>query len=84
MPRSLVVSKFLVAPLALLGLGATQLGAEEPRANPSTWRWTVASILASQRPDDPAPVVIGAADYHPLYERYAPNGLPEPTRLSRP
>lgn len=81
MPRPFVLS------IALLGLGASQMGAsplgpEETPSDPSTWRWTVASILAQQRADDQAPEPLGATDFHQRYERYAPNGLPDPTLAS--
>jgi len=63
--------------LALAGLGAGGVGADQAPSDVSTWRWQVSAILAAQH----TPGGVGAMPselFAQRYERYSTRGLREP------
>ena len=65
-----------LVPLVLVGGG---LGAAEPTADVSTWRWSVNAILEAQRasPTNAGDVRAETCDQRYRHQRYSPAGLPE-------
>lgn len=63
--------------------GVTEVATGPGTGDPSTWRWHVSSILASQG-DTPSgrPQTVAAA-FNQRYERYTPLGLPQERNNSR-
>ncbi len=61
--------------LALAGLGAGAVGADQAPADCSTWRWQVSTILEAQRGSSGVGAV-PAEQFAQRYERYSAVGLP--------
>jgi hypothetical protein len=62
--------------LVLSGLGAGAVGADQAPSDVSVWRWSVSTILDSQR----ASAGVGALPAYAFgqrYQRYSAVGLPE-------
>ena len=67
--------------------GVTEVATGPSTDDPSTWRWHVSSILASQGDTTSRGMetvgVLGAEAFNQHYERYTPQGLPQPHSDSR-
>lgn len=63
--------------------GVTEVATGPGTGDPSTWRWHVSSILASQGDTASRPAETVAAAFNQRYERYTPSGLPQARDSSR-
>lgn len=72
--------KHLYSCVAVLALLAST-GVAANAADPSTWRWTVSSVIEAQNKSDKADdAALAAADFRQHYERYSPIGILETGR----
>ena len=63
--------------------GVTEVATGPGTGDPSTWRWHVSSILASQGDTASRHPETVAAAFSQRYERYGPLGLPQTRDSSR-
>jgi hypothetical protein len=63
--------------------GVTEVATGTSTYDPSTWRWHVSSILASQNEMASRHRETVAAAFNQRYERYTPLGLPQAREGSR-
>jgi hypothetical protein len=81
MRKSLILVLTALGGGASYAAGVTEVATGPGMDDPSTWRWQVSSILASQSYAASRPIgTVGALDadaFDQRYERYTPLGLPE-------
>jgi hypothetical protein len=81
MRKSLILVLIALGGGASYAAGVTEVATGPGMDDPSTWRWQVSSILASQSDAASRPIAtVGALDadaFDQRYERYTPLGLPE-------
>ena len=87
------VRKSLILALTAIGggvgyaAGVTEVATGPGTDNPSTWRWHVSSILAAQGDTSSRNMetvgVLGTEVFNQRYERFTPQGLPQPRGDSR-
>jgi hypothetical protein len=81
MRKSLVLALMAVGSGASYAAAVTSVGDELHNPDPSTWRWSVSSILDRQK-GSPADTFQAAEVADPVvfqrHERYSPLGVPEP------
>jgi hypothetical protein len=87
MRKSLILVLIAIGGGASYAAGVTEVATGPSTDDPSTWRWQVSSILASQNDAALRPIAtVGALDadaFDQRYERYTPLGLPEARDNSR-
>ncbi len=81
MRKSLILVLTAIGSGASYASGVTEVATGPGLDDPSTWRWQVSSILASQKDAASRPIAtVGALDadsFDQRYERYTPLGLPK-------
>jgi hypothetical protein len=81
MRKSLILVLTALGGGASYAAGVTEAATGPGMDDPSTWRWQVSSILASQSDAASRPIAtVGALDadaFDQRYERYTPLGLPD-------
>jgi hypothetical protein len=81
MRKSLILVLIAIGAGASYAAGVTEVATGSGMDEPSTWRWQVSSILATQSNAASRPIAtVGALDadaFDQRYERYTPLGLPE-------
>jgi hypothetical protein len=87
MRKSLILALTAIGGGVGYAAGVTEVATGPGTDDPSTWRWHVSSILAAQGDTSSRNVetvgVLGTEAFNQRYERFTPQGLPQPRGDSR-
>jgi hypothetical protein len=83
MRKSLVLALTAIGGGVGYAAGVSEVATGTGTDDPSTWRWQVSSILATQNDTVTLRTETIADAFSQRYERYTPLGLPQPRRDSR-
>jgi hypothetical protein len=83
MRKSLILIATAIGGGVSYAAGVTEVATGPSTDDPSTWRWQVSSILATQSGAATRQAETVADAFSQRYERYGPLGLPRPRDNSR-
>jgi hypothetical protein len=83
MRKSLVLALTAIGGGVGYAAGVSEVATGTGMDDPSTWRWQVSSILATQGDKAPGRAETVAQMFSQRYERYTPLGAPRPRGESR-